>query len=892
MTEFYKPYPSFRYITLLFLSVLLWGNQLYAQDINQKLNINIKDATLEEFIKTIEKSTTYSFIYSEKIKVTKKISLNVQNKTIEEILQLVFQGEAVTYKISGKHILLQKSVSQEVRKFTVSGYVTDQTSSETLIGVNILDKLRFRGTSTNPYGYYTITLPEGDTELHFSYLGYNTRQFSFKLNKDTLLNIQMNTDNELEEVVILSDKVEAGINAIHTGAIDIPMTQIKNTPVILGESDVMKTIQSMPGVQAGVDGSAGLYVRGGSPDQNLILLDGVPIYNVDHLLGFFSVFTPEAIKKVTLFKSSFPARFGGRLSSVIDVRTNDGDMNKYHGSLSIGLLTSRFNLEGPIVKDKTSFNISLRRTYFDLVSRPFMNEDVDVGYYFYDINAKVNHKFSDKDRLFFSFYHGNDYLVSDFSDEWGSDTNLTYSKDKGTARWGNLVAALRWNHIINNKLFSNTTLAFNRYHLNIDTKSTTKYKNNQATYHTKYDSGIHDLSLQTDFDYTPSPKHHIKFGGGYLFHNFKPETINTKISLVEDGLKEDTLFRANSNSQLYAHELSLYAEDNINLSPKLRTNIGLHASAFFVQGKAYFSLQPRFAARYQIKKNVALKASYSKMNQYINLLTSAPISMPTDLWVPVTKKIKPMNAHQYSIGAYYTGIPGWEFSAETYYKNMNNVLEYKDGSIVMGNSSSWETKVEMGKGRSYGIEFMIQRTVGKTTGWLSYTLAKSDRKFAKNGINNGKRFPFKYDRRHNIDLMLNHKFSNKIDVGVSWTFMSGATATLAQEVIAVPRPDGPATINYWINPTNDLHFEDYIESRNNYRLPPTHRLNVGVNFHKKTKRGFRTINVSVYNVYNAMNPNFVNKAGYFDGETGEYEQVITKLTILPFFPSITYTYKF
>lgn len=874
-------------------------NQLKAQELNGKLNLKLDNSTLEEFIKAIENITTYSFIYSENIKIEKRINIDVQSKTIDEILQTVFQNEPVTYKISGKHILLQRDIPKATeRRFTISGYVTDQVSSETLIGVNVLDKIRFKGTSTNPYGYYTITLPEGDTELIFSYLGYASRQLSFKLSKDTLVNVMMVTDNELEEVVILSDKIESGVNAIHTGAIDIPMAQIKNTPVILGESDVMKTIQSMPGVQSGVDGSAGLYVRGGSPDQNLILLDGIPIYNVDHLLGFFSVFTPEAIKKVTLFKSSFPARFGGRLSSVIDVRMNDGDMKKFHGSLSLGLLTSRFNLEGPIVKDKTSFNVSFRRTYLDLITRPFLSDDIDVGYYFYDINAKLNHKFSDKDRLFFSFYHGNDYLMNENKDEWGEVGNITGSFDRTKARWGNLITSMRWNHIVNNKLFANTTLAFNQYQLSLDARSSYKYRDDEGNYHTKYSSGIRDLSIQTDFDYNPLPKHHIKFGAEYLFHNFKPETTTSKVSTTEGGAKRDTIYNANSNSKINAHEVSLYAEDNIDISSKLRTNIGVHLSAFIVQGKAYFSLQPRFALRYQLKDGFALKASYSKMNQYINLLTSAPISMPTDLWVPVTKKVKPMNAHQYSLGAYYTGLPGWEFSVEGYYKDMNNVLEYKDGSYVMGNSSSWEDKVEMGKGRSFGIEFMAQRTVGRTTGWISYALSKSDRKFAKGGINNGERFPFKYDRRHTVDVILNHKFSDKMDIGISWTYMSGARATIDREQTVVISPDAGtpkqyySPYSYWDNYRYGMWGAGYVEGRNNYLLPSTHRLNIGLNRHKKTKRGMYTFNFSIYNVYNAMNPTFVHKDFNYNQETQEYEPVIRKLTILPFIPSFTCTYKF
>ncbi|WP_288507902.1 TonB-dependent receptor [uncultured Bacteroides sp.] len=881
---------------ILIGGVLLFALQTQAQKAETKLSFSIRNATLEEFVKRIENSTGFSFIYGEEVKINHRLTLDVKQKTIPEILNLAFANEPVKYQITGRHILLQKKKQKPVsRKFTISGYVTDGTSSETLIGANILESRQQQGTTTNPYGFYSITLPAGETELSFSYLGYTTRQYRLELSKDTLINVLMQDNNQLEEVVIVSDKAEAGITATQMGAQEIPIAQIKNTPSILGEADVMKTIQLMPGVQAGVEGSAGLYVRGGGPDQNLILLDGVPVYNVDHLFGFFSVFTPEAVKKVTLFKSSFPARFGGRLSSVVDVRSNDGDMKKYHGTLSIGLLSSKIQLEGPIIRDKTSFNISARRSYIDLIAKPFMPKDDKISYYFYDINAKINHKFSDRSRLFLNFYNGKDsyYFKT-------TDSSSSMYKDKMSLNWGNTIATARWNYIFNQKLFSNTTVAYNKYRM--DANSTVYTKTNliesisESNYHSNYHSGICDWSYLIDFDYNPTPAHHIKFGAGYLHHDFRPEVATSKIQEKEDGItKQDTLYNSISNSTIQAHEVSAYIEDNFDIGSRLRMNVGLHLSMFRVQRRNYFSVQPRVSARYQLTKHTALKASYTKMSQYIHLLSSTPISMPTDLWVPVTSKIKPMQAHQYSLGSYYTGLPGWEFSVEGYYKQMRNVLEYKEGVSFLGSSSGWENKVEMGKGRSMGIEFMAQKTTGKTTGWIAYTLAKSDRKFAIGGINNGERFPYKYDRRHNLSLVVNHKFSNRIDIGASWIFSTGGTATIAEEVTAIIRPGEDA-----------IQQKDYIEKRNNYRLPASHRLNIGVNFNKKTKHGVRTWNISLYNAYNAMNPTMIysnNSGGYAsyikNQEDGKVylqyipaKRKITKLTLLPCVPSVTYTYKF
>ena len=569
---------------ILIGGVLLFALQTQAQKAETKLSFSIRNATLEEFVKRIENSTGFSFIYGEEVKINHRLTLDVKQKTIPEILDLAFANEPVKYQITGRHILLQKKKQKPVsRKFTISGYVTDGTSSETLIGANILESRQQQGTTTNPYGFYSITLPAGETELSFSYLGYTTRQYRLELSKDTLINVLMQDNNQLEEVVIVSDKAEAGITATQMGAQEIPIAQIKNTPSILGEADVMKTIQLMPGVQAGVEGSAGLYVRGGGPDQNLILLDGVPVYNVDHLFGFFSVFTPEAVKKVTLFKSSFPARFGGRLSSVVDVRSNDGDMKKYHGTLSVGLLSSKIQLEGPIIRDKTSFNISARRSYIDLIAKPFMPKDDKISYYFYDINAKINHKFSDRSRLFLNFYNGKDsyYFKT-------TDSSSSMYKDKMSLNWGNTIATARWNYIFNQKLFSNTTAAYNKYRM--DANSTVYTKTNliesisESNYHSNYHSGICDWSYLIDFDYNPTPAHHIKFGAGYLHHDFRPEVATSKIQEKEDGItKQDTLYNSISNSTIQAHEVSAYIEDNFDIGSRLRMNVGLHLSMFRVQ---------------------------------------------------------------------------------------------------------------------------------------------------------------------------------------------------------------------------------------------------------------------------------------------------------------------
>lgn len=472
--------------------------------------------------------------------------------------------------------------------------------------------------------------------------------------------------------------------------------------------------------------------------------------------------------------------------------------------------------------------------------------------------------------------------------------------------WGNTILSARWNYVFNNRLFCNTTISYSNYLFDINSYTNNQYLGSSGTsftnrYSADYRSGINDWNYQIDFDYNPSPKHHLKFGTGYIYHRFRPEVMTSKISnKTGDKIDLDTTYHSIANNRIYGHELSAYLEDNIKMNDRLRLNIGLHFSLFHVQKQSYFSLQPRVSARYQLGKDVTLKTSYTQMSQYVHLLSSMPIAMPTDLWVPVTKKIKPMRSHQYSLGGYYTGIKGWEFSVEGYYKDMYNVLEYKEGVSFFGSSSGWENKVEMGKGRSAGIEFMAQKTLGRTTGWLSYTLSKSDRQFAKGGINNGERFPYKYDRRHNINLTINHKFSDRIDIGASWVFYTGGTSTIPEEKTAVIRPSdgtnngfggGYGYGDYFDSSINSptIGEASYVEHRNNYRLPASHRLNVGVNFNKKTKHGMRTWNISLYNAYNAMNPTFVYRS---TSKNDPYKPIIKKYTILPLIPSFTYTYKF
>ena len=805
------------------------------------------------------------------------------------------------------------SLAANAQKVTVSGYISDAGSGEMLIGAGVVynnpdPKAQLVGAVANNYGFYTLSLPVGERSVTWSYIGYAEQTETLDLRRDTMINIALRPSAAIKEAVVTARK-EAGINSTNTGALEVPQYALESMPALFGEKDVLKSLQYLPGVQGGNSGTSGIYVRGGGPDENLIMLDDIPLYNVSHMLGIFSVFTPEAVKKVTLFKGSFPARYGGRLSSVIDVRTNDGNAMETHGLVSIGMLSDRVHLEGPIVYGQTSYSVSARVLHTFLFTPLLQLKDIPANYYFGDFNGKITHRFGNGDRLIASVYHGRDrFLVRydegytyDYDEEglvqnWSDNYKRTDVDviNKETTRmnldWGNTVAALRWNHAVGSKLFANTTLAYNHYEMDVDMSDTTFRKDKEYESQEKlgvsYDSGINDVDLKIDFDYNPVPEHLIKFGAEYLYHNFRPQTatISEKETFGKETLSDTTMNMA-SGGTLIGHEASVYIEDDFVIGERLSFNPGVHVGFFHTQGKTYASLQPRFSGRVDLGGGVSIKASYARMSQYVHLLASTDVSLPTDLWVPITRDIKPETADQVSLGAYWRGPSGWEISLEGYYKAMNNILEYKDGMSVLVTSSGWEDKVAMGQGRAYGMEIFVQKTLGATTGWLGYTLARSDRRFPDGSINRGDWFPFKYDRRHDISLVVNHRFSPRIDVSGSWKFYTGGVTTLTTREFATLAPSGYVSS------------ADYVSSRGNYRLPSSHTLNLGVNFHKQKRRGERIWNISLYNAYNSMNPDFVYKQYKAEYEEGTYiprrEGVeVVKITVLPILPSFSYTRKF
>ncbi|MBO4842410.1 MAG: TonB-dependent receptor [Bacteroidales bacterium] len=773
------------------------------------------------------------------------------------------------------------------QKCTVSGYMTDAASGESLISAALLDQLSKLGTVTNNFGFYTLTLPAGEVSLEWSYIGYETVTSSFRLQRDTVIHVALQPSAEmLAGAAVTASRSETGVRGSQMSAIEIPVYQIKHVPALAGEVDVIKAIQLLPGVQSGTEGSAGLYVRGGGPDENLLLLDGVPIYNVNHMLGFFSVFNADAIKNVTLYKGSFPARFGSRLSSIVDVRMKDGNDKEYHGSASVGLLSAKFQVEGPIVKGKTTFNVSARRTYYDILSQPLIamylkmeGQDGDRamgGYYFYDINAKLTHRFSNRDKLYASYYMGDDRVYARYKINDGDD----YTKMKLGWNWGNIVGSVRWNHVFGPKLFVNTTVNYTRYRHGLGIEATEKMSGwPEAEVDLDYLSRIGDISTAADFEYNPNPNHDIRFGATYIHHAFKPSI--TTLRYMEGGLSGvptsiDTTY---GDKNLFTHEAAAYVEDNWSIARWLKVNLGLRYVLYNTDGKTYHSLEPRVSLRALITDDVSVKASWSRMSQSVHLLCNSNITLPTDLWVPVTGQILPMYSNQAAAGVFYSVGPV-DLSVEGYYKTMDNVLEYRDGTSFLGSTTGWEEKVAMGRGWAYGVEFLAQKKTGKLTGWVGYTWSKTMRQFDREGniINFGEPFPAKYDRRHDLSVTASYEINRKIDVSATYIYGTGVCGSLAMQSISV-MPGFTKELEYYY-PTTTV---DYLEGRNNYRMPSYQRLDVGVNFKRQFDNGCRrSINVSVYNTLNRNNPFLV----YRDGNE------LKQLSIFPIMPSVSYTFEF
>jgi hypothetical protein len=753
--------------------------------------------------------------------------------------------------------------------FTVSGYISDGISGETLIGANVYQASDpSQGATSNVYGYYSLTLPEGEYELVYSYLGYTDQRISIDLSKDTKYDIELSQGVLMTEVTISAEEQEKDKNVEGTqmGVVALEVQNIKKLPALLGEVDILKTLQLLPGVSSAGEGSSGFYVRGGGPDQNLVLLDEAIVYNTGHLLGFFSVFNADAIKNTTLIKGGMPANYGGRLSSVVDVQMRDGNKKNYEAEGGIGLISSRLTFEGPIQKNKSSFLISGRRTYaLDLAQPALKGGDFEgTNYFFYDLNAKLNFTLSDKDRLYFSGYFGRDVLlfaqpVRDFQFE------LPY---------GNRTATLRWNHLFSDKLFFNLSAIYNDYNL--------EFSGGQADFTFNLLSGVRDYNLKLDFDYYPNPKHVIKYGANYTYHKLTPNTAS-----ASNG---ETDF-SSAFEPKYGQEVAFYIQDDWKVNEAFSINAGLRYSFFNQLGpytskldgeefdnfeivQTYGGLEPRLSAKYSLSEASSIKGAVTLNNQYIHLASNSSSTLPTDLWVPSTEIVAPQSSVQYALG-YFQNFKdnSYEASLEVYYKDLRDQIDYSDDQVPTISEED-EDQFVFGIGRAYGAEFFLRKNYGNLTGWIGYTLSRTERSFTD--IEDGRWYPAVYDRRHDISVVANYEIAPRLELGGAFVFGSGRHFTPAESFVFIE------------NKLNILY-----AGRNTSNLPDYHRLDLSLTYTPQQKREYQkfksTWNLSIYNVYNRKNPFFI----FYDSDVdnGATSLQAFQVTIFPIIPSISWNFK-
>ena len=838
------------------------------------------DAPVEEILDTLADVSGLYFQYNPDDVKQFDISMSVNKESLHSVLSMIANQTDLIVKIRNRDVIIYKSrkgesLSNEAANDTkiISGYIYDKENSESLIGATIRDLNTGIGTTTNAYGFYSLSLPTGNHDLSISYLGYHEKIHAISLSDNLKYSFYMEpSSTSIEEVVITSNGSNSKHQETQMSQHKIAIEKLEAIPVILGERDVLKSIQLLPGIKSGTEGTSGIYVRGGGTDQNLILLDGVPVYNPAHALGIFSVFNSDALKSVNVIKSGHPARYGGRLSSVIDIRMKEGNLQEWHGEGSVGLISSKLTLSGPIVKDRVSILISGRRTYADLLLTKFLQDgstqDIDPSFFFHDFNAKLQFKVNDKNRIYLSGYRGQDSFGASFTDTESIQTSLF--------NWGNAISALRWNCEISPKLFANTTLTYSDYE--IKTTNENELLENENTTGNNYTSGIEDLGMKVDFDWIPDASHYLKFGVSFTRHFYNPGSKTTVRKI--DG--EDRSFQRRIIGPT-ADETVLYVEDEIKIG-RLNLNAGLHGTVFQVENSIYNSLQPRIGLRYLLREELSIKASFNTMTQFLNLVSSEALSLPSDVWVPSTDEILPQYSRQFALGI--GGRKGhFDWEIESYYKEFDNVLSFVEGTTLLNtNPENWEDEITQGTGDAYGVEFLLKKTKGKLSGWLAYSLSWSNRQFAE--LNGGEKFPFRFDRRHDIAVTGSYKIKNGIDLSVNWTYNTGNAITSPEFQYLTLFPNSRI-------PT----FFESGGDKNSIRISPSHRLDWSLSFTKKKKRHTRIWVLGAYNTYNRRNPVYASteRKTIIDDITGEaigVTQNIKENSLLPIIPTLSYRFEF
>ncbi len=783
---------------------------------------------------------------------------------------------------------------------TISGCIYDNNNNENIIGATIFCKEQNNLAISNEYGFYSFSTNKNKINIIVSFIGYKQIDTIFTISQDTIINFYLENNTNIGEVVVIGKNEFVSNSQI--GKIHLSIDQVKSLPKLGGETDIIKVMQLLPGIQSGYEGSSNLFVRGGNPEQNLFLIDGVPIYNISHLFGFTSVFNENAVNSVNIIKGGFPARYGGRISSVIDIRMKEGDLNEFHSSFNLSPISSKFMINGPLKKNKASFLISARRTFYDLINfaiHPFLDDPENIqNYYFYDINVKFNFIISSKSRIYFSLYNGHDKYYNKYSDAWTKNEIEYKNKTDNGLKWGNMLGVVRWNYIFNNKLFANTSLYVSKYNF-------TSYSNNSFTVEnfsnndlekysnlSNYNSAINDFSINYTLDYIASNSHYFRTGINTIYHNFLPGISYFQNNTTEN--KQDTTLSSNN---IYATEIRAFVEDDIKISKFININIGLHTSFFSVQKQNYYSFEPRFSGAIVFNDNFSVKSSFSRMQQYLHLLTNTNIGLPSDLWIPVTQKIEPQKANLYSVGLFFNLLNKIDFSIEAYYKDMFNLITYKEGTSFLLSNNTWDETIKRnGKGKSLGIEFFLHKKTGKLQHIVSYTLSKTTRQFQQ--INNGIEYNYKYDRLHNFSLSSIYNINDKIKTSFSWIFATGNPVTLPEAIypsILYP-PDlgiiSPPNIQTIIPYPTTMSRQNtelwYYGERNSKRMPNYHRLDIDISFTKKNKNYERILSFGAYNTYNHLNPFFIRYKYKADASVTNVYKAKGQFVLVGLFPILPY----
>ncbi len=744
------------------------------------------------------------------------------------------------------------------QSLTLNGYVRDARTGEALIGAGITVPAQRVGATTNTYGFYSLTLKPADTVgVVVSFVGFAPQYLRLSSPVSQRLDVTLSENaNALAEVVVSTRRTDENVRGTQMSVLTIPLSLVKTLPVLFGERDILKTVQTLPGVQAGQEGTTGFYVRGGNSDQNLVLLDEAPVYNPNHLFGWFSTFNTNALNRVTLIKGGFPAQYGGRLSSILDVTMREGNTKRFSGAAGVGLIASNLTLEGPLNGKSGqacgSFIVSGRRTYFDLLLKPFQPAAGQSNYTFFDLNAKINYRLGTRDRLFLSAFAGRDNA------QYTGASSLNYG-----IRFGNATGTLRWNHLFGPKLFVNTALIANQYQLSLSTL--------QSGYVAQLYTGIRDLSAKTDWEFYPSPTHTVRWGAILTSHAFAP--LATSAKLPKSGNLPP--FPTDSITRQYTTEAALYINDDWAISERLTLTAGLRLPLFWNGATRYARLEPRLSTRYVLSPTSSLKASYTVMNQFLQLVPNATASLPTDIWLPSSGRVLPQMSQQIAVGWFHNSRDNaYEFSVEGYAKAMQHQVLFKEGTQLL-TGSDIDHSLTFGRGYSIGLETYVRKATGRLTGWISYTLSRTMQQFDE--LNNGQAFPFAYDRRHNLAVVGSYELTPRWTVAGSFTLYTGRPYTL---------PVGRTQIGGGGTLYTDI-YADYT-SRNNARLRPYHRLDVSAT-HKRPKRWFGRPGTSewvfsIYNLYSRLNPYFV----YVTTDDITRQPIARQVSLLPIIPSVSY----